>query len=193
MRPHSRISLLAASLVAIGVWLGAPGVAGAHSHATSHTRSPHHSRSRSRGRHRQPRLVSWNFTTTFTYAAPGQPFPAGSTALERIVYDPRKVDSAGNVVIAGHQHYLGGAWAPITGPDATPVSNLSIFNVKNQTLSYDVQVTHGNPIVLVYTPYKITAIYSQIDGSLFERGTYAFSSSGPQPCNARTWYASGTC
>ena len=56
------------------------------------------------------------------------------------------------------------------------------------------QVTHGGtPIVLVYTPYKFTGIYSQTDGSELEGGTYAFSSAGPQPCDARTWYANGTC
>lgn len=172
-------------VVTAGACLVGSGTAAARTHRKSRALAHH--------RERATKLVSWNFTTTFNYAEPGQPFPAGSTTLERIVYDPRRVDSAGNVIIAGHQHYLGAAWAPITGPTATPVSNLSVFNVKTQTLTYDVQVTHGAPIVLVYTPYKLTAIYSQTDGSLLERGTYAFDPAGPQPCNARTWYANGTC
>jgi len=167
--------------------------------ATAGTRSEHHARgSINRSHHRWsgerlPRLVSWNFTTTFNFAQPGQPFPVGSSTLERIVYDPRRVDADGNVVIAGHQHYLGTGWADPNGPTGTPVSNRSVFNINTQTLSYDVQVTHGVPIVLVYTPYKLTAIYSQTDGSELEGGTYAFDPAGPQPCNARTWYQNGTC
>ncbi len=178
-------------------WVLIPGVAtslllvaaGLASGSTGHRAARHFAKRE----HRAARLVSWEFTTTFTFAAPGQPFPPGSTTLERIVYDPRRVDSAGDVVITGHQHFIGGVWANPRGPAATPVSNLSVFNVKTKTLTYDVQVTHGVPIVLVYTPFKFTGVYSQTDGSELEGGTYAFNASGPRPCNAHTWFDNGTC
>jgi hypothetical protein len=198
MRNHGRtrgarlLALTGAAAVAVCLTGASLATAGTSS-------SAHHARGSIQRSHprwsggRLPRLMSWNFTTTFNFALPGQPFPVGSSTLERIVYDPRRVDADGNVVITGHQHYLGGAWADPNGPAGTPVSNRSIFNVKTQTLSYDIQVTHGVPIVLVYTPYKITAIYSQTDGSQLEGGTYAFDPAGPQPCNARTWYQNGTC
>jgi hypothetical protein len=183
-----------AAQLALIVITGACLIGAAPAAAKAHHKPHHGHRSHRRHSRKTQRLVSWNFTTTFTFAQPGQPFPVGSSTLERIVYDPHRVDSAGNVVLTGHQHYLGTAWADPNGPAGTPVSNLSIFNVKSQTLSYDVQVTHGGtPIVLVYTPSKFTGIYSQTDGSELEGGTYAFSPAGPQPCNAHTWHASGTC
>jgi len=137
-------------------------------------------------------LVSWNFTTTFTYAAPGEPFPVGSTVLERVVYNPRHIDADGNVVLVGHQEYLGG-WANPFTADGTPVDNHTVFNVNTHELTYDVQVTHGRPIVLVYTPYNFLGIYDATDGSELEAGTYAFDTAGPQYCNAHTWYVNGTC
>lgn len=73
------------------------------------------------------------------------------------------------------------------------MSNLSTFNVKSRTLNYQVAVTHGTPIVLVYTPLGFTGIYGQSDGSMLEGGRYTFDPAGPQPCRARTWYQSGTC
>ena len=184
MRNHGR-SRAARLLALTGAAAAAACLTGASLASAGTSSSAHHARGSIHRSH--PR---WS---TFNFALPGQPFPVGSSTLERIVYDPRRVDSDGNVVITGHQHYLGGAWADPNGPAGTPVSNLSIFNVNTQTLSYDVQVTHGVPIVLVYTPYKITAIYSQTDGSQLEGGTYAFDPAGPQPCNARTWYQNGTC
>ncbi len=191
-RPQGRIAVAGIAVAAICL-AGASLAIARTSSAHRAGRAAHGSHHRRAGERRSLRLVSWNFTTTFNFALPGQPFPVGSTTLERLVYDPRRVDASGNVVITGHQHYLGTAWADPNGPAGTPVSNRSVFNVKTETLSYDVQVTHGLPIVLVYTPYKVTAIYSQTDGSMLERGRYAFDPAGPQPCNARTWYQNGTC
>jgi catechol 2,3-dioxygenase-like lactoylglutathione lyase family enzyme len=141
----------------------------------------------------QAKLVSWNVSTVETYAAPGQPFPVGSTTLARVVYKPAKVKPNGNVVITGHQHFLGSAWADPNGPAGTPVSNRSVFNVDNRTLDYQVSVTHGVPIFIAYTPLGFVGIYSQADGSMLEGGHYTFDASGPQVCNASTWAVDGTC
>ncbi|MEU5041799.1 hypothetical protein [Streptomyces griseorubiginosus] len=35
------------------------------------------------------------------YAAPGEPFPAGSTTLARVVHDPKDVQPNGDVVVVG--------------------------------------------------------------------------------------------
>lgn len=194
-RTAPRLRATAASVFIIaGTSLIGASAASARAHVSLAVRSAHRSHSAERDRRdRTPRLVSWNFTATEFFAAPGQPFPVGSSTLARIVYNPRQVDANGDVAILGHQHFLGSAWADPNGPAGTPVSNRSVFNVNALTLNYQVAVTHGLPIVLVYTPLKFVGIYSQSDGSMLEGGHYVFDPAGPEPCNARTWFQNGTC
>jgi hypothetical protein len=138
-------------------------------------------------------LVSWTATVDIQVVAADAPpnYHVGTQDTLRIVYDANKVNKkTGDVQIAGLQHYINGAYSD---PNGEPASNQSIFNVNTKKLDFQRAVVHGTPIVIIFTPAGWQSIMDQTDGHQIIGGPYTFAASGPTWCNAKTWYANGTC